>query len=58
MKIIVTGLFVEDQDKALSFYTETLGFLKNGNYSAIVLKKVQTNSKQKANANPIVDAVG
>ena len=28
MKIIVTGLFVEDQDKALSFYTETLGFLK------------------------------
>ena len=28
------------------------------NYSAIVLKKVQTNSKQKANANPIVDAVG
>ena len=28
------------------------------NYSAIVVKKVQTNSKQKANANPIVDAVG
>ena len=28
MKIIVTGLFVEDQDKALSFYTETLGFLE------------------------------
>ena len=28
MKIIVTSIFVEDQDKALSFYTETLGFLK------------------------------
>ena len=28
MKIIVTSLFVEDQDRALSFYTETLGFLK------------------------------
>ena len=28
------------------------------NYSATVLKKVQTNSEQKANANPIVDAVG
>jgi len=28
MKIIVTSLFVEDQDKALKFYTETLGFVK------------------------------
>jgi predicted enzyme related to lactoylglutathione lyase len=28
MNIIVTSLFVEDQDKALTFYTETLGFIK------------------------------
>ncbi|WP_127585403.1 VOC family protein [Paenibacillus koleovorans] len=28
MKIIVTSLFVQDQDKALQFYTETLGFVK------------------------------
>lgn len=28
MKIIVTSLFVEDQDKALGFYSETLGFVK------------------------------
>lgn len=28
MKIIVTSLFVEDQDKALKFYTEVLGFVK------------------------------
>ena len=28
MKIIVTSLFVDDQDKALNFYTETLGFVK------------------------------
>ncbi|SDI24875.1 Catechol 2,3-dioxygenase [Alteribacillus persepolensis] len=28
MKIIVTSLFVEDQDEALAFYTETLGFVK------------------------------
>jgi catechol 2,3-dioxygenase-like lactoylglutathione lyase family enzyme len=27
MKIIVTSLFVQDQDKALKFYTETLGFV-------------------------------
>ncbi|WP_342429786.1 VOC family protein [Neobacillus sp. FSL H8-0543] len=28
MKIIVTSLFVEDQDKALEFYTKKLGFVK------------------------------
>jgi catechol 2,3-dioxygenase-like lactoylglutathione lyase family enzyme len=28
MKIIVTSVFVQDQDKALEFYTETLGFIK------------------------------
>lgn len=28
MKIIVTSLFVQDQDKALKFYSETLGFVK------------------------------
>lgn len=28
MKIIVTSIFVEDQEKALKFYTETLGFIK------------------------------
>ena len=28
MRIILTGVFVGDQDKALKFYTETLGFVK------------------------------
>lgn len=28
MKIIVTSIFVQDQEKALDFYSETLGFLK------------------------------
>jgi catechol 2,3-dioxygenase-like lactoylglutathione lyase family enzyme len=28
MKINLASVFVDDQDKALSFYTETLGFLK------------------------------
>ncbi|VEF47533.1 putative methylglyoxalase [Bacillus freudenreichii] len=28
MKIIVTSIFVDDQDKALKFYSETLGFVK------------------------------
>ena len=28
MKIVVTSVFVEDQDKALQFYTGVLGFVK------------------------------
>ncbi|WP_371068961.1 VOC family protein [Sediminibacillus sp. JSM 1682029] len=28
MKIIVTSIFVEDQDKALKFYADMLGFVK------------------------------
>ena len=28
MRIVVTSVFVEDQEKALSFYTELLGFQK------------------------------
>ncbi len=28
MDVIVTSLFVEDQDRALDFYTNTLGFVK------------------------------
>lgn len=28
MNIIVTSIFVEDQDKALDFYSEKLGFVK------------------------------
>ena len=28
MRIVLTGVFVSDQDEALKFYTETLGFVK------------------------------
>ena len=28
MRINVTSVFVDDQDKALAFYTEVLGFVK------------------------------
>ena len=28
LRIVVTGVFVEDQNKALSFYTDVLGFVK------------------------------
>lgn len=34
MKIIVTSIFVEDQGKALKFYTDILGFLKKDDVPA------------------------
>ena len=33
MKIKVTSLYVDDQEKALRFYTETLGFVKKSDFS-------------------------
>src|ERR1700757_5017826 len=34
MQIKLTSIFVDDQDKALKFYTETLGFQKKHEFSA------------------------
>jgi len=34
MKIILTRVFVDDQDRALKFYTEVLGFVKKSDVSA------------------------
>ena len=33
MKIKLTSVYVDDQDKALRFYTEVLGFTKKGDFS-------------------------
>jgi|SRR4051812_13367256 predicted enzyme related to lactoylglutathione lyase len=33
MKIKVTSLYVDDQEKALGFYTEVLGFVKKADFS-------------------------
>jgi predicted enzyme related to lactoylglutathione lyase len=33
MKIKLTSVFVDDQDKALRFYTEVLGFVKKADFS-------------------------
>ncbi len=32
MKIKLTGIYVDDQDKALRFYTEVLGFVKKADF--------------------------
>jgi predicted enzyme related to lactoylglutathione lyase len=34
MKIILTSVFVNDQDRALKFYTEVLGFVKKNDVAA------------------------
>ncbi len=34
MKIFITSVFVDDQEKALKFYTEVLGFVKKEDVSA------------------------
>ena len=33
MRIYVNNVFVVDQDKALKFYTDILGFEKKGNFA-------------------------
>ncbi len=33
MKIKLTGVYVDDQEKALRFYTEVLGFMKKADFS-------------------------
>ncbi|MGB9146578.1 MAG: VOC family protein [Acidobacteriaceae bacterium] len=33
MKIKITSVYVDDQDKALRFYTEVLGFVKKADFS-------------------------
>ena len=32
MKIYLTSVYVDDQDKALKFYTEVLGFMKKSDF--------------------------
>lgn len=34
VKIVITSVFVDDQDKALKFYTEVLGFVKKADVPA------------------------
>ncbi|WP_102707448.1 VOC family protein [Terribacillus saccharophilus] len=61
MKIIVTSIFVQDQEKALEFYTKTLGFVKKhdvpaGEYRWITLvspdDQAGTELLLEPNANP------
>jgi len=62
IKIILTSLFVDNQDKALKFYTEVLGFVKKTEFPAGAYKWLTVVSQDnpngveltlEPNANPI-----
>ena len=60
MRINLTSLFVDDQDKALAFYTQVLGFVKSqeipmGRYKWLSVKSPEggdTELSLEPNANP------
>ena len=61
MKVLLTSIHVDDQDKALRFYTEVLGFLPSqdipvGEYRWITVKSpegVGAEISLEPNANPV-----
>ncbi|MCU0653032.1 MAG: VOC family protein [Candidatus Pacebacteria bacterium] len=54
MKIIYTSLFVDDQDKALKFYTEILGFVKKSDVAAGQYRWLTVVSSDDRNGTEIV----
>ena len=63
MKIVVTSVFVADQDKALKFYTEVMGFVKKTHipdiYWLTVISPEQPNGPElllEPNENPAAQA--
>lgn len=54
MKIVVTSIFVEDQDKALEFYTETLGFIKKHDVPAGEFRWITVVSPDNENGTELV----
>ena len=64
MRINLTSIFVDDQDKALAFYTEVLGFVKSreipaGEYKWLTVRSPEggdTELSLEPNANPAARA--
>ena len=54
MNIIVTSLFVDDQDKALKFYTDVLGFVKKHDVPAGNFRWITVVSKNNENGTELV----
>src|SRR5213593_4390911 len=54
MKIKLTSVFVNDQNKALDFYTKTLGFVKKADVSAGKYRWVTIVSPEESNGSQLV----
>ena len=53
MKIKVTSLYVDDQDKALRFYTEVLGFAKKADFSQGPFRWLTLTSPEEPNGTEL-----
>lgn len=54
MRVIVTSLFVEDQEKALQFYTGTLGFQKKHDLPAGEYRWIAVVSPEEPNGTEVI----
>lgn len=54
MKIIVTSIFVQDQDKALEFYLEKLGFIKKKDVPAGEFRWITLTSPDDENGTELL----
>ena len=54
MKINLTSVFVDDQDKALKFYTEVLGFVKKMEFPAVKFKWLTVVSPEQPEGTQLV----
>ncbi|MFZ2536843.1 VOC family protein [Methanothrix sp.] len=54
MKIIYTKVFVNDQDKALKFYTQILGFLKKSDITAGDYRWLTVVSREDQNGTELI----
>jgi predicted enzyme related to lactoylglutathione lyase len=53
MKIKLTSVYVDDQEKALRFYTEVLGFTKKADFSNGPFRWLTVASAEDANGNEL-----
>ncbi len=53
MKIKVTSVYVDDQDKALRFYTEVLGFVKKADFSQGAYRWLTVASAEEPNGTEL-----
>jgi len=54
MRIVLTSVFVDDQDKALEFYTEKLGFVKKRDVAAGQYRWLTVVSPEDQNGTELV----